>query len=294
MMSKSHCCASSTDKLQHLLRLTILKLQYKLFSTGFLLLKADTLSLNKCFLTDINNYRRLTNDALLHDNANWPIYCSKSEFVLNTGSLERKEKVWFNIRIIDLPLREHISNLPHISDFFTFHSLVCGKYEYFTSILRSPDTIWPLSENGRCSTISSKFRNKPKQKLLAQGNSLIFEGLFGGVYFLRVLYPEGRTFRILRNAEEDRCQVVVLTNSFFLLTALTIRCYECAPNFSSVSGANMCNNPVDAITCTDPSQDSCFSISLTGHTGNTSDFAKFTFPSNVSSHAHIWYVTWPQ
>lgn len=187
--------------------------------------------------------------------------------------------MWFNIRIIDLPLPEQISNLPHISDFFTFHSLVCGKYEYFTSILRSPDTIWPLSENGRCSTISSKFRNKPKQKLLAQGNSLIFEGLFGGVYFLRVLYPEGRTFRILRNAEEDRCQVVVLTTSFFLLTALTIRCYECAPNFSSVSGANMCNNPVDAITCTDPSQDSCLSISLTGHTGNASDFAKFTFHS---------------
>ena len=71
----------------------------------------------------------------------------------------------------------------------------------------------------------------------------------------------------------------LLNTSFFPLTALTIRCYECAPNFNNVSRANMCNNPTDTINCTDPSYDSCLSISLSGLRSNASDFAKFSLHS---------------
>ena len=39
----------------------------------------------------------------------------------------------------------------------------------------------------------------------------------------------------------------------------------------------MCDNPTDTIDCIDPSHDSCFSMSVTGLTGNASDFGQFTF-----------------
>ena len=68
----------------------------------------------------------------------------------------------------------------------------------------------------------------------------------------------------------------LLNTSFFPLTALTIRCYECAPNFNNVSPANMCNNPTHiTVDCTHPSYDSCFSISLSGLRSN----AKFSVHS---------------
>jgi len=65
----------------------------------------------------------------------------------------------------------------------------------------------------------------------------------------------------------------------FSFSAFTIRCYECAPNFSNFSRANTCSNPTDTIDCTDPFYDSCLSLSITGLRGNASDFAEFTFHS---------------
>lgn len=82
-----------------------------------------------------------------------------------------------------------------------------------------------------------------------------------------------------RAQEDQSYQFVFIKYFFFPLTALTIRCYECAPNFNNVSPANECNNPTDIIDCTDPSYDSCFSISLSGLRSNASDFAKFSFHS---------------
>ena len=70
-----------------------------------------------------------------------------------------------------------------------------------------------------------------------------------------------------------------LSSCLLSFTALTIRCYECAPNFTNLSSSNICSNRSDTIECTDPSHDSCLSISMTGLRGNVSGIAEFTFHS---------------
>ena len=80
---------------------------------------------------------------------------------------------------------------------------------------------------------------------------------------------------------------------FISLTALAIRCYECEPNFTNYSSANMCGNPTDTINCTDPLYDSCISLSITSKASNTVEFTVHSLtctPKWLCSEAYTDYI----
>ena len=113
-------------------------------------------------------------------------------------------------------------------------------------------------------------------------------GLFlDEAYIRKGMFSENYRLSLTRERKQchmnGRGEIKHLISSFsifiFFFTAFTIRCYECAPNFTNFSSASTCSNPADTMECTDPFHDSCLSLSITGLRGNASDFAGFTFHS---------------
>lgn len=133
----------------------------------------------------------------------------------------------------------------------------------------------------RCDRVSenctpfSKHSDGLREDSAMFSNQLRISKWAQGVWFSKNLC-EGLTSEHKQRHMNTKGERKHLISFFFSFTALAILCHECAPNFSN---GEMCGNPTGTINCTDPSHDSCLSISITGFTGNTSGTAESTFHS---------------